>query len=51
MKKCPFCGSDDVGIRAVGVDYIYCNSCGARGPHCIPVYDYYQLNNQLIQPL
>ena len=40
MKTCPFCGQDDLGIgrviSTVGREgwhtYIYCATCGARGP-------------------
>ena len=39
MTPCPFCGNDDLGIgrgstkdREDWLTYIYCGTCGARGP-------------------
>lgn len=38
LKKCPFCGSDNVKIRQKFVSYFIfyhacCKSCGAEGPN------------------
>lgn len=39
LKKCPFCGNDDVGVTVASIGeengdslYVECSNCGAGGP-------------------
>jgi len=33
IEPCPFCGSIATYLNEDGFDYVYCNSCGARGEY------------------